>query len=504
MPIIQKMLAENPRLADGFSRERPTAGDIKAIIISPTRELAEQIGEEARKLVRRTGIRVQTAVGGTQKGRMLHKTREQGCHLLVATPGRLNDLLGDQYSGIDAPNLQALVLDEADRMLDVGFADELKEILRLLPDRSQVPRQTLLFSATMPANVIHLARSYVDARNLQFVQTIKEDDEPTHEKVPQYIVPVKGYENYFPTLVELFEREMEKVRSDPDAMPFKAIVFLNMTTMVQLAANNFEHLARRHHNLPQVFSIHSKFTQRERTNASESFRKAKSAILFSSDVTARGMDFPNVSHVIQIGVPPARDQYIHRLGRTGRANKGGAGWLIVTEREVGAARSALSDLPIKRFTDLESAQFDLGGEHESLPAPFQQVADVTQRTPQGLLRDVYMSHFGGATGGRNVQDIVDQLNDWALLGWGMEEPPAMSRNIAQKRGLHRVRGLRISDENDYDNRGRDAGRDGGRDGRRDGRRGDGDFRGRRGGDVFDQIAGSQRGPPSRRPARASF
>ena len=133
---------------------RARSDDIRDIIVSPTRELAEQIAVEAAKLVRGTGIIVQSAVGGTQKRMMLSKVRREGCHLLVGTPGRLNDLLADPSSGIAAPNLQALVLDEADRMLEVGFQQELMEIIKSLPDRRDVPRQTLLFSATIPKNVV--------------------------------------------------------------------------------------------------------------------------------------------------------------------------------------------------------------------------------------------------------------------------------------------------------------------------------------------------------------
>ncbi|KJR82226.1 uncharacterized protein SPSK_03132 [Sporothrix schenckii 1099-18] len=455
IPVIQRMIDNNSDLAHP-GRNRPTASDIRAIVMSPTRELAEQIGAEARKLIRGTGIIVQTAVGGTQRNAMLQKTRREGCHLLVATPGRLNDLLSSEDSGIGAPQLEALVLDEADRMLDVGFERELRQILRYLPDRRNVPRQTLLFSATVPKNVVSLARTYVDASNFQFVQTIKPEDVLTHQKVPQHILPVRGYENMYPTLLELIEREMEAANTPgSDRMPFKALVFLSTTSMVQLTQDVFYTLSHGKVKLPRQYHIHSKLTQRARTDAADQFRNARSAILFSSDVTARGMDFPNVTHVIQVGVPPDREQYIHRLGRTGRADKGGQGWLIIAENEITVARQMLTDLPIQRVSGFDCASYDMTDYHakngengesiEDRPRQIDVVAQTMKSTPGSLLVDAYLSYLGGASSGRNVQTTCDNLNDWVYNGWGWKEPPAISSFIATKRGLHRVRGLNIQD-----------------------------------------------------------
>lgn len=452
VPTVQRMIAENPNLALP-RRYRARADDILAIILSPTRELAEQIGEEARKLCHGTGVIVQTAVGGTRKREMLMRTRMQGCHLLVATPGRLNDILSDPSSGIAAPKLAALVLDEADRMLDSGFEQELRDIVRHLPDRAKQPRQTLLFSATIPKNVISLARSYVDPKNFQFVQTIDPNDTPTHHKVPQHIVPVRGYENIYPTVLELFKREIKSCKEGgPDALPFKAIVFLPTTNFVQLTAMAFNRLSRKNPELPRMFHIHSKLTQNARTNAAEDFRRSESGILFSSDVTARGMDFPNVTHVIQIGVPPDREQYIHRLGRTGRANKAGQGWIIIAEDEVSHARDILVDLPIQRVRGLESAEHDLNTPvSEKTPETVEHVSEAMKRMPPGLLNDTYMSFFGGSMMGRSIQAMVQNLNNWTRLGWGWEEPPSISPEMARKRGLMKVRGVRISDGRHHDN-----------------------------------------------------
>lgn len=461
---------------------------------------------------------VQTAVGGTGKRDMLRRAQRQGCHLLVATPGRLLDILSDEDSGIDAPRLDALVLDEADRMLDVGFEDSLKSILSYLPDRSEKPRQTLLFSATIPNDVVRLAKSYVDPKNFEFVQTVRADDEPTHAKVPQYIVACKGYENFYPALLELIYREVQNKET-----PFKAIVFLPTTSFVELTTTAFSDLAHGNPNMPEVLGIHSRLSQRQRTNNAEYFRRAKSAILFSSDVTARGMDFPNVSHVIQISCPPDREQYIHRIGRTGRADKSGEGWLFLSEIELYEARKKLTDLPIKRSTTLKTAALDLGAEdpesteHETVKA----VSSVMQATSYQLLSEAYRSLIGGAMKTLKRQDLVDTLNDLTKHGWRMEKPPSIPAVLARNTGLVGLRGVNISKaslsphprgDNDFGQGGRGGFRFGS--GRDDSRFGGGrsdfrqDRRPRDGFDVMSQQSRDQnrdrRGGGFRARAQSSF
>ncbi len=188
-------------------------------------------------------------------------------------------------------------------MLDVGFERELGEIVQFLPPRDEVPRQTLLFSATIPQNVVSLARTYVDGQNFEFVQTVKGDETPTHEKIPQFILPAKGYANLYPSLVELLRREAQQSKEDSETMPLKAIIFFPTTAMVEMTSVLFSRLRRQNPWLPPIGHIHSKLTQAKRTFAADSFRRTRSGILFSSDVTARGMDFPDVSHVIQMCLP---------------------------------------------------------------------------------------------------------------------------------------------------------------------------------------------------------
>ncbi|UNI21726.1 RNA helicase [Purpureocillium takamizusanense] len=434
LPLLQRMLVEDPSLASRQAMRHARSDDIRGIVLSPTRELAEQIATEARRLVRHTGLVVQSAVGGTRKADMLRQTQRQGCHLLVATPGRLNDLLQDPASGIDAPNLAALVLDEADRMLDVGFEAELQEIMRCLPNKDEKVRQTMLVSATIPDNVIRLARSMVRPQDFQFVQTIAENESLTHARVPQHIVAVSSWANIFPSLFELIDRESAKSQQDRSLKPFKAIVYFNTTALVELGGELGFY--RRRSDLMQIptFSIHSGLTQNQRTKAADLFRRARTGVIFSSDVTARGMDFPDVTHVIQIDAPRDRESYIHRLGRTGRQNKEGEGWLLMPPMSLSSARRLLKGLPLQQNKSLESAAVDIAS--GDLPQGHREMLDLANSIKKHILGGAYKSIFGGGQHS-NKDELVDDLNLWATMGWGWAEPPAVSSTWARGLGLAR-------------------------------------------------------------------
>ncbi|KAK1640987.1 DEAD/DEAH box helicase [Colletotrichum phormii] len=439
IPIVQRMLAADPSLATRRARYQASSKDIRGIIISPTRELAEQIAIEAEKLCANTGLVVQRAVGGTRKGEMLHKTRREGCHLLVGTPGRLNDLLEDPYSGIEAPNLAAIVLDEADRMLDVGFERELQSIVDQLPDVRTSNRQTLLFSATIPKNVIALARQWVRPDNFDFIQTIDKDDVLTHDRVDQHVVHCRGWANVFPAMYELIDKEIAKRTADREMMPFKALVFLPTSALVDLVGD-VDISMRGDRDRVQGWRIHSKLTQAQRTKSAELFRKARSGILFSTDVTARGLDFPNVTHVIQIGATSDREQYIHRLGRTARAGKEGEGWIFLSDSEMETARRELQGLPLKPNKTIECAQHDFtsGAEPTAL---CKKVTEASSRVDPQVLEVAYLSMFGQNRD--NVQAKVDELREWWIDAMEQDDTPALSASTVEKRGLRRIKGLNV-------------------------------------------------------------
>lgn len=448
IPIIQRIIQTDPKLGEkvrGYKRAR--ADDIRAIVISPTRELAEQIAVEARKVVSNTGIIVQVAVGGTQKRAMLQKTQREGCHLLIGTPGRINDIFSDSYSGIKAPRLNALVMDEADRLLDDGFTREIDEIKNYLPDPEEVERQNLMFSATIPRDVVDLVRKTMRP-GFHFAKCVSEDEEPTHERIPQQFVNVIGFENIMPALYELVLQQ-HRLSQSGDARPFKAIIYFNSTAEVTLAASVFFKLSggfKRNTPLSGLrgYEIHAKLSQAQRTRAADDFRFCKSGVMFSSDVTARGMDFPDVTHVIQVGLPRDRDTYIHRLGRTGRAGKEGEGWLFITPFEKAELRRRLRGLPLAdATTKLETASVDMS-----------QAAEVTEEAGK-ILTDVVEAHkkvypdqldaafrglFGSYQWLGDKQGLLEGANRLAEFGWGMPTPPQPPSSFLSTMGSGRRSG----------------------------------------------------------------
>lgn len=456
VPVLQRIITNDPSLlhrSRGFSRA--DSHDIRAIIISPTRELAEQISVEARKVAAGTGIVVQTAVGGTRKQEGLNRIRREGCHILVATPGRLKDILSDYSSRVAAPNLDILVLDEADRLLDDGFGPEIDSIKDLLPDPSVRDRQTLMFSATVPREVMGMVRKSMKP-DFQFVKTVNENDVPTHLRVPQRMVFLRGFENGYPAIVEILKKYIEQAAADQTMRPMKAIVYFNTTVEVQLANEAFAALLidpmQRRSGNPlgrKIYHIHSKLSQAQRTNYSAAFRRADSGVLISSDVTARGLDFPDVTHVIQIGVPRNRESYIHRLGRTGRAGKEGQGWVLIHDEEEKSFVEQLGDLPIEQDNSVEAANADMS-KSDSLSGPVaetvNQVTAALKLVPYELKDDAYRIQLSA-----NVSTfprkrvLVSALNDLAKHGWGLPEPPAISPVMASKLGFERVPGVRIED-----------------------------------------------------------
>ena len=453
IPTLQNIITNDPSLEKPdrtVGRRRRQEPDIRAIIISPTRELAQQIGDEAWKLVRSTGVMVQTAVGGTGKREGLDRIKNDGCHILIGTPGRLKDILSDPRDGISAPNLSAFVLDEADRLLDAGFAPEIKEIESLLPDKST--RQTMMFSATVPRDVVQLAKSFM-RRDFTFVQTVKPGEQETHERVPQRLVHTQGFENLLPALLELCTRELKQ--GDPD-MPFKAMVFSNASAEVSLAAETFRHLRKPGANVfdrskhllgdTQIVEIHARLTQSRRTRASEEFRRARSAIMFTSDVSARGMDFPNVTHVIQLGIPPTRDTYVHRIGRTARGDKTGEGWLLSPKIESRETVTRLKDLPLQPDSSLATAEIDMTQDAQipaSVAELLTQVTEATQRVLPEYKTAAYTSSLGTYTWFPQKQRLVDAMNTRTKYGWGMDTPPPISYSLATKLNINRLQGLNI-------------------------------------------------------------
>lgn len=461
IPTMQNIL-QDPTFAQarGFSRGRSgaSAGDVRALIISPTRELAEQIAAEAMKVAANTGLVVQTAVGGTRKQFALQKMQREGCHLLVGTPGRLKDIFSDPRSGVAAPKLNTLILDEADRLLDDGFSQEIKELQTLLPDPYKVDRQTLMLSATVPREVMRMVNQTMKP-GYKFVKTVREDEAPTHMRVPQKAIFMKGYENSLPCILDIAKEYKARQMQDSSLRPFKAIIYNNSTGTVSLSANVFEELRvspeERRHPLGRtdMIEIHAKLTQAQRTRAANSFRSAREAILFSSDVTARGMDFPDVTHVIQVGVPRDRVTYVHRLGRTARANKTGEGWILLAEDERSSYRKMLNNIPIQEdSTSFPIAKYNMEqgvtGEPDSSLA---QVQHAMSHVSPSTREVAWKSMLGTVLNSYNDRrSCVIALNALAVHGYCLTEAPPTNPRLAQSLGISRIRELNMGRSRSFD------------------------------------------------------
>src|SRR5712664_3314635 len=289
LPIIQKI------------SERPRPG-VRVLVLAPTRELALQIQQNYGELNNVKGNRSAIVIGGANIRTQIADLR-RGVSVLIATPGRLLDLT--ERGAVNLSSVEVLVLDEADRMLDMGFLPAIRRVLALLPTK----RQTLLFSATMSSDIEKLARSTM--KDPKLIEVSPRGQAAT--MVEQTAYPV-AQESKTALLLDLLEREKFE----------RVLVF----TRTRRGAERLSHiLSARDHS---VNRIHSDRTQPQREAALRGFRDGKTRVLVATDIAARGLDVDAVSHVINYDVPSAPEDYVHRIGRTGRAGNSGRAITIVT------------------------------------------------------------------------------------------------------------------------------------------------------------------------------
>lgn len=305
------------------------------LVVSPTRELASQIAVEAQKLTRFYPFQVHCLVGGESKKRQLDSLERGRADIIVATPGRLLDLLDSSYRTKQLmKTLKVVVLDEADQLVDMGFRADVERILKQVPRK----RQTMLFSATLSPEIRESLGKVALDSDYALIDTVGEDDVHTHLHVKQsaLVVPYDQQLTYLRNLLNTY----------PAAQVGKTIVFLPTTRSTMMYASLLKYLAPKR----VVLELHSKKQQDQRSRIAQKFRKAPpGAVLVTSDVSARGVDYPGVSLVVQIGVPSSREQYIHRLGRTGRAGKDGEGIIVLAPFETPFVKDDIGDLPIQNL-----------------------------------------------------------------------------------------------------------------------------------------------------------
>ena len=268
---------------------------IRALVVTPTRELAAQVRESAVTYGRNLNLKSTAIYGGTSV-RNQKKVLRQGVDILVATPGRLLDLYNQK--SIDFSKVEVLVLDEADQMLDMGFINDIKKIIRLLPDR----RQNLMFTATFSDPFRALANKF--SYNPLEISVTRDNE--TAENIEHYIHPVETSRKS-ELLVHLIKKEKWK----------QALVF----TRTKHGANRLTKKLIQAH-IPAV-AIHGNKTQNYRTRALDDFKKNRVRILVATDVAARGIDIKNMNQVINFDLPTVAKDYVHRIGRTGRAGESG-------------------------------------------------------------------------------------------------------------------------------------------------------------------------------------
>jgi superfamily II DNA/RNA helicase len=283
------------------------------LVLCPTRELAQQVSADAIKLVRHVrGVRIATVMGGMPFGKQIAQLK--GAQVLIATPGRLLDLVNRRQLALN--EVDALIVDEADRMLDLGFSEDLEAIGDLAANR----KQTLMFSATFADRIIHLAKRMMKADPTRIAI---ETGHSTNTDVAQTLHYADGFEHKKKLLSHWLNDETMD----------QAVVFASTQEDTEALA---EELAMAGH---QVVALHGAMPQAVRMRRIRSLREGKVRVLVATDVAARGLDVPAISHVINFGLPMKNEDYVHRIGRTGRAGRSGQAITLATHRERSKIRS---------------------------------------------------------------------------------------------------------------------------------------------------------------------
>ncbi|XP_027071141.1 DEAD-box ATP-dependent RNA helicase 37 [Coffea eugenioides] len=293
-----------------------------ALILSPTRELSVQIHEEARKFSYQTGVKVVVAYGGAPINQQLREL-ERGVDILVATPGRLVDLL--ERAKVSLQMIRFLALDEADRMLDMGFEPQIRKIVEQMDMPPRGERQTMLFSATFPKEIQRLASDFLSNYIFLAVGRVGSSTDLIVQRVE--FVPESDKRSH---LMDLLHAQRANGVHGKQAL---TLVFVE----TKKGADALEHWLCMNH-FPAT-TIHGDRTQQERELALRSFKSGNTPILVATDVAARGLDIPHVAHVVNFDLPNDIDDYVHRIGRTGRAGKTGLATAFFNESNMSLAKS---------------------------------------------------------------------------------------------------------------------------------------------------------------------
>ncbi|KAF7338780.1 hypothetical protein MSAN_02200500 [Mycena sanguinolenta] len=450
---IEEYIAGNTDTGNlAHAKHRFARRTVGTLIISPTRELATQIANEALRLTHHhSDFEVRLFTGGSSKRMQMRDWMKGRKDIVVSTPGRLRDLLESEPDVRSAvAETSVFILDEADTLLDMGFREDIEDIKRFIPPTPQ--RQTLLFSATVSKEIRQVARSTLA---------------PNHKFINCYHTVLPSASAQIPHIMRLIAHDQ---LTNPGKS--KVVLFLPTTKMTQLTATLVNALANK--TLPagkntRVYEIHSKRTMEQRTRVSDAFRASKTgaSVLVTTDVSARGVDYPGVTRVIQVGIPGGREQYIHRVGRTGRAGGAGRGDLVLLPWEIGFVTWQLTDVPLKPLAVNElteqirtlsnkcdedktaffrQAKAPVG--EQLFPQELVPVAEAVEgnigtllgRLDEDAIRETFMSLLGyymSKTPELRVQKsvVVQGCQDWTTGACGLAVPPYVSAQFLEKLGL---------------------------------------------------------------------
>lgn len=281
-------------------------GEVKCLIMVPTRELAEQIHKVFKQLGKNTSMRVQSIYGGVEQDPQIEKLQE-GIDVLISTPGRMFDLVSQKH--LKLTRVETLILDEADHMLDLGFIKDIQDLIRFLPKK----RQTLFFSATINPKIKKLAYSLV--HNPIRIQI--SPNNPVARNIIHSVAHIEMDDKRF-----FLERV---VNENPDS---KILVFVRTKIRAERVFKAMERV-----NIKSQ-TIHGDKNQKERFKSLESFRKSEVKMLIATDVSARGIDIPNVDYVVNYDLPEQEENYVHRVGRTGRGTQKGYAVSFCSSEEI--------------------------------------------------------------------------------------------------------------------------------------------------------------------------
>jgi ATP-dependent RNA helicase RhlE len=303
LPLLDSLICSLP----SKNREKP-----RVLVLTPTRELAVQIHEATVSFAQGTKLRAVVIFGGVSQGAQ-EREISRGCDVMIATPGRLNDLLNQRV--VSLSSVEFLVLDEADRMLDMGFLPQIKRITAQLPH----DRQTMMFSATLSHDIEELARRLTNDPTLIEVGGRRKPAEGITQKVYSVMRLKKP---------ELLLKVLQDMQRGPDKIEHpRTLIFTRTKHDADRVAHVLDHAGI------NVTKLHSDLTQSDRTKALASFKSGKFDTLVATDVASRGLDIEDISHVINYEPPMSPDDYVHRVGRTARAEKTGVAITLVSPEE---------------------------------------------------------------------------------------------------------------------------------------------------------------------------